>query len=116
MCLPERNTDSRGRPPALRRSWKRRRGLRRACRAWFALMLLLLAFLAPDLLALELHALALVGLGRTPGADLGADLTHQPLVDALDLDQGRLLADDPDPGRDRVDHVVREPEIHHQVA
>src|SRR5277367_2438629 len=38
MCCPERNTDSRGRPPDLWRNWKRRRTRRRVRSSWSVLM------------------------------------------------------------------------------
>src|SRR5215470_8166575 len=89
MCLEERNTDSRGRPPLLLASVRRTRPWRRS--NWFifpsmAGASLLLAFLAVDILAAIADALALVGLGRARGADLGRHLTDLLLVDAGDLD------------------------------
>src|ERR1700760_1949966 len=98
MCLPERNTDKRGRLALVAIRWRVRdwRFLKRGL-----LILLLLAFLAADIFAFIAHALALVGLGRTPGADFGGDLADQLLVDAGDRDHGRLLGDDGDAGRDR---------------
>src|SRR5271165_4561261 len=96
MFLPERNTDSRSRPTALRRNWKRKRTRRRVLRSWFALILLLLAFLAPDRLGVVAHALALVWLGRTETPDLRGDLPDQALVDAFDLYRSRPFAGDLD--------------------
>ena len=69
---------------------------------WLA-PLLLLAFLAEDLLVGVFHALALVGLGLAELADLGGDLADLLLVDAGDDDLGRLRRCDRDarPGSDR---------------
>src|SRR3546814_13308225 len=76
MCLPERNTDRRGRPLAVRRIEVRTRCLRRLWSFFDVCMaLLLLAFLAQHDLVGVLHALALVGLGRTVAADLRRHLT-----------------------------------------
>src|SRR5882757_9718103 len=57
---------------------------------------LLLPFLAEDVFARVLHALALVGLGRAEPADLGRDLPDLLLVDAGDQDLGRLRRPDRD--------------------
>src|SRR4051812_23939418 len=97
MCLPERNTDSRGRPAPFCRSWCRRRSRRRLRRSCTWLILLLLAFLAPDLLVVVAHALALVGLRRAERADLGGDLAHLALVHPGDRDRGRARGGDRDP-------------------
>src|ERR1700761_5733959 len=108
MCLPERNTDRRGRSD-LMPIWWRGRGwafLKRAL-----VILLLLAFLAADIFAFIAHALTLVGLRRAIGADLGSDLADQLLVDAAGRDHGRLLGDDADAGRDRIRHVMAEAEL-----
>src|SRR5690606_27551020 len=51
-------------------------------------MLLLLPFLAEDVLAAILDALALVRLGLAPAADFGGELADGLLVDARDLDRG----------------------------
>src|SRR5580700_10941953 len=112
MCLPERNTDRRGRPPAFWRNWKRRRSRRRSRRSCLALMLLLLAFLAPDLLVAVAHALALVGFGRAERADLRRDLADQALVHAFHLDRGRPLTGDFDALRHRIDDRMREAEAY----
>src|ERR1035437_228715 len=111
MCLPDRNTDRRGRPPAFLRSWKRKRARRRSCKPLLSAILLLLAFLAPDRLGVVLHTLALVGLGRTVPADFRRHLADQPLVNTLDPDRRRLVADDLDALRHREQHVGREPEV-----
>src|SRR3569833_2207171 len=108
MCLPERNTDRRGRSD-LTPMWWRVRDWRFLKRAF--VILLLLAFLAADILAFIAHALALIGLRRTPGADLGRNLTDQLLVDARNRDHGRLLGDDGDARRDRIGHVMAETEL-----
>src|SRR5262249_60792675 len=89
MCLEERNTDSRGRPPAPLASERRTRWARRS--NWLSLRSmvcasLLLAFLHVDVLAPVADALALIGLGRARGADDGRHLPHPLLVDAGDLD------------------------------
>src|SRR5277367_5235338 len=102
MCLPERNTDSRGRPPAFWRNWKRRRSRRRSRRSCLALMLLLLAFLAADLLGAVAHALALVWFGRPERPDLRRHLADQAPVHTLDLDRGRPLTGDLDALRHRI--------------
>src|SRR5215813_6185221 len=110
MCWLERNTDSRGRPVDLSRSWKRTRWRRRSLGlilVWAIVsVLLLLAFLAYDLLALIHDALALVRLRLAVGADLRRHLTHPLLVGAGDLDGGRLVALDLDVGGDREHDVV----------
>src|ERR1700753_422914 len=108
MCFPERNTDRRGRAPWAPRR-KRVRDWRFLKRA--LVILLLLAFLAADIFAFIAHALALVGLRRAIGTDLGGDLADQLLVDAADGDHGRLLGDDGDAGRDRIRHVMAEAEL-----
>src|SRR5512140_2291072 len=85
----------------------------RRSRATFLSMwapLLLLRFLDDHALADVTHALALVRLRRTVGADLRSDLPDLLLVDALDHDfslRGRL---DLDALRHRVHDRVREPE------
>src|SRR5215471_9804703 len=82
--------------------------------AWPA-PLLLLAFLAEDEFANILHALALVGLRRTIGADLGRNLTDALDVAAGDRDLGRLRHRDLDAFRDRIDHVMAVAERELQV-
>src|ERR1041384_8160509 len=66
----------------------------------------LLAFLTEDVLARVLDALALVGLGRTEGADLGRDLPDLLLVHPGHHDLGRFRRRDRDPFGHRIDHVV----------
>src|SRR6201747_2536903 len=109
MCFDDRNTDSRGRPLAVRGSDSRTRFLRRS----FVILsldmtapLLLLAFLAEDKFIGILHALALVGLRRTVAADLGGDLADALAVIARDDDLGRLRHRNRDAFRNRIDHVV----------
>src|SRR5436190_16332414 len=113
MCLEERNTDKRGRPPAYLASERRTRCVRRS--NWFSFWSmdgasLFLAFLAVDVLAPVADAFALVGLGRPRGADLGGHLTDPLLVDAGDLDDLLLGAGHlhVDAGRDLVNHIVAE--------
>src|SRR5215469_16197789 len=115
MCWLERNTESRGRPLDLTRSWWRTRWRRRArgeILVWAMVsVLLLLAFLTHDLLARIHDALALVGLRLAESADLRRHLTHALLVGAGDLDGGRLVALDLDVGGNREHHVVAEAEL-----
>src|SRR3569623_1375303 len=108
MCLPERKIDRRGRAPWVVRRWRLRdwRFLKRALG-----ILLLLAFLAADIFAFIAYALALIGLRRTPAADLGGDLADQLLVDARDGDRGGLFGHDGDAGGDRIGHVMAEAEL-----
>src|SRR3546814_8766656 len=73
--------------------------------------LLLLAFLAQHDLVGVLHALALVGLGRTVAADLRRHLTDLLDVGAADRDRGRLVALDGDAFRNRIGDVVAEAEL-----
>ena len=61
------------------------------------------------------HALALVGLRRTIGADFGRHLADLLAVDAGDHDLGRLRRHDRDAFRDRIDHVVAVAERELQV-
>src|SRR5687767_2946010 len=84
---PVRCTDRRGRSPARDLIAVRTRRRRRSKRESLAI-LLLLPFLAEDVLAAILDALALVGLGLAPAADLGGKLADGLLVDAADLDRG----------------------------
>src|SRR5579859_6054838 len=75
-------------------------------------MLLLLAFLAADLLAGVADALALVGLGRADLADARGHLADQLLVDPADADLGLAGRGEADAvGRLDVD-LVREAELH----
>src|SRR4029453_11173789 len=118
MCLPERNTLRRGRPPAALRTAKRVRRWRRAKRALRSDMmmpLLLLAFLAPDGLGRILDALALVGLRRTQAADFGRELPDLLAIGAGDLDLGGLHRPDLDAGGDGNLDIVAEAELQLQV-
>src|SRR5215468_5819664 len=74
-------------------------------------VLLLLAFLAYDLLAQIHDALALVRLGLAEAADLRRHLAHALLVGAGDLDGGRLVALDLDVRGDREHDVVAVAEL-----
>src|SRR5688572_675729 len=87
MCRPVRWTDSRALAPPRFLSAVRTRRRRRSKRESLAI-LLLLPFLAEDVLAAILDALALVGLGLAPAADLGGELSDRLLVDPADLDRG----------------------------
>src|ERR1700722_2928565 len=113
MCLPERNTDRRGRPAALLAIRKRVRDWR--FWKWVLVILLLLAFFAADIFAFITHALALIGLGRAIAANFGGDLTHQLLVDPRHRNHGGLFRGDRDAGRDGIGHVMAEPELQIEV-
>src|SRR3546814_468209 len=78
--------------------------------------LLLLAFLAQDDRVGVLHAVALVGRGRTVAADLRRHLADLLAIGAGDGDGGRLLALDGDAFRDRIGDVVAEAELQVQGA
>src|SRR5262245_57061961 len=117
MCRLERNTDRRGLPPLFRLIWPRTRRWRRPRRSFALGMsdLLLLAFLAENLLVVVLDALALVRLGRAERPNLGSHLSDPLLVGAGDGDDGRLLALDRHVGGNRIDDVVAEAELQLQV-
>src|SRR5690242_20596173 len=109
MCFDERKTDSRRRVPAAALMARRTRAVRRS--DWvlnlaMVASLLLLAFLAEDVLAGVLHALALVRLRLAEAADLRRHLADLLAVDAGDDHLGRLRRRNRDAGRDRVDHVM----------
>src|SRR5688572_23260753 len=87
MWRPVRCTDSRGRAPPRFLSAVRTRRRRRSKSESLAI-LLLLPFLAEDVLAAILDALTLVGFGLAPLADLGGELPDRLLVDPADLDRG----------------------------
>src|SRR6185437_16440906 len=89
MCRPVRCTDRRGLPPARLLSAVRTRRRRRSKRESLAI-LLLLPFLAEDVLAAVLDALALVRLRLAPAADFGGELADGLLVDPADLDRGLI--------------------------
>src|ERR1700712_3042404 len=114
MWRPERWIDRRGRPPPLARSAVRTRWRRLAKRESLAI-LLLLPFLAEDILAGVLDALALVRLGLAPAAGFGGDLAGLLLVDARDVPRGGIGRLDLDALRDRVIDVVRIAELQLQV-
>src|SRR5215467_5630898 len=117
MCLPERKTLRRGRPAAAWRSAWRVRRWRRAKRALRSDMgpLLLLAFLAPDVLGRILYSLALVGLGRTQAADFGGDLADLLAIGAGNLDRGRPRGLHLDAGRNGHFDVMAEAQLQLQV-
>src|SRR5262245_47430319 len=109
MCFDERNTDSRARPAAASLILRRTVAVRRAVRSVNLDMtrpLLLLPFLAEDVLVGVSHALALVGLGRTESADFSSDVPDLLFVDAGDHDLGRLRRCNRDPFGDREIDVV----------
>src|SRR5690606_13517338 len=96
-CRFDRYTERRGRsgvPITVRRTraWRR---LRPSC-FFFVLSLISiaslagLASLAADVLVDVADALALVRLGLSPRTDVGGHLADELLVDAVDLDAGRL--------------------------
>src|SRR6266542_1942379 len=72
-----------------------------------------LARLTPDLLAGVADAFALVGLGRPDVAQLRGHLTHELLVDALDLHEDVVRHRDLDPLGRVIGNGVREP--HHEL-
>src|SRR5579871_4628617 len=123
MCLEERKTDSRGRPPPARLTVRRIRAVRLSprsltvdivgssslqarCSLPQAARSLLLALLAEDELARKLDALALVRLRRPVAADLGGNLADLLLVDAGHDDLGRLGGHDRDPVGDWIDDIM----------
>src|SRR4030095_4295285 len=107
MCLDERNTDNRARPRPTSLILRRTVAVRRAVRSRnldMARPLLLLPFLAEDVLVCVFHALALVWLGRAVAADLGRDVTNFLLVDPTHYDLGRFRRGNRDVFRDRKTH------------
>src|SRR5690606_32742789 len=78
-------------------------------------VLLLLAFLADDLLASIANALALVRLRFAILADLGGNLANHLLVDARNGDFGRLADGERNALRRLVDDVMAETESQLQV-
>src|SRR6185295_8932594 len=80
--------------------------------------LLLLAFLAGNVLALIANALALVGLWRPRGANLGGELADLLLVDAGHRDDFLLGSRhlDLDARRDLVHHIVAESDLQLQIV
>src|SRR5215469_11123015 len=75
-----------------------------------------LSDLAADLLALVAHALALVGIGLAELADVGGNLAHLLLVDALNDEPGGRLDPEADPVRGCHWHRVTEAKGELQVA
>src|SRR4029078_3380447 len=96
MWRPVRCTDRRALPPARLLSAVRTRRRRRSNRDSLA-MLLLLPFLAEDVLAAVATSVALVRFGLAPAADLGGELADSLLVDAADLDRGLIGRLHPEP-------------------
>src|SRR5262245_28876586 len=114
MCFDERNTDNRVRPRPASLILRRTVAVRRAVRSFnldMARPLLLLPFLAEDILVRVSHALALVWLGRPVAADFGRDVTNFLLVDPTHHDFRRLWRDNSDAFRDRKIHVVGKAEL-----
>src|SRR5207342_2615869 len=120
-CWPVRSTDRRGTPSSRMCA---RVDLARRRRAGFLFMLWspkaesrlgLLGFLADDVLAGVLHALALVGLRRTEAANLGGDFADALLVGARHDDFRLRRGGDGDAFRGREQHRVRETQREVQV-
>src|SRR5690349_13622810 len=78
-------------------------------------ILLLLAFLAADILAFVANALALIRFGTAVAADFGGNLADQLLVHARHADLGGLFRGDGDAGGDRIGHIVAEAELQVQI-
>src|SRR5690606_36766343 len=108
-------TDSRGREPARRRSVVRTRRRRRSNRESLAI-LLLLPFLAEDVLAAIFDALALVRLGLAPAPDLGGEVTDRLLVDSADFDRGLVGRLHLDPFRNIEFDIVAVAELQLELA
>src|SRR5688572_1377883 len=121
MCLPERNTDSRGRssvPEILVRMRSLRRSLPISLPMSLTLALRRLAGLAPHGLAAVADALAAVGLWRTQVADAGCEATEQLLVGRGQHDHRALRVGRHDgrEARGQLDRGrVREADREHQV-
>src|ERR1700731_229385 len=119
MCFDERNTESRSRPLlclAMRARTRRWRRLNSSLGLLvIARSLLLLAFLAANLLAGVFDALALVRLRLAVGADHRRRLPDPLAIGAGDEDRGRLVAGDLDVTRNREDDVVAIAQLQHQV-
>src|SRR4029078_5420349 len=118
MCLDERNTERRGRPPAVRRTCKRTFSVRRLVRlATVAIprSLLLLAFLAEDVFACVFHALALIRLRFAKRADLGRYMPYFLSVDPADHDFGRTRSGNGNALRYWINDVVTVAELDLQV-
>src|SRR4030095_4142952 len=113
MCLDERNTDNRARPRPASLILRRTVAVRRAVRSLnldMARPLLLLPFLAEDVLVSVSDALALVWLGRAVAADLGRDVANFLLVDPTHHDLRLLRSGHRDSVRERKIHVVEKAE------
>src|SRR5262247_695678 len=118
MCLDERNTDNRARPRPASLILRRTVAVRRAVRSLnldMARPLLLLPFLAEDVLVCVFHALALVRLRRAVTADLGSDLADLLLVDACHHEFGRLWRCDRNAFGNREIDVMGKPELQLQA-
>src|SRR6266581_856985 len=119
MCLDERNTESRARPRAARRMFRRTFAVRRSVRSMTVaiakLPLFLLAFLAEDELVRILDALALVRLRLAERPDFGRRLPDLLRIDPGDDDLGRLRHHDRDTLRNRIDDIVRIAELQLQI-
>src|SRR5260221_13655039 len=118
MCEALRYTDRRGRAPSpeTRLRMRRRRIARRSSLLCCPLMLCrprCLTGLTTDVPTLVLHALALVGLGRTETADVRRDLSDEVLVEATDVHPRRALGLDRDSRRRLEQDRVRESELEH---
>src|SRR5690606_17572707 len=105
----------RGREPARLRSVVRTRRRRRSNRESLAI-LLLLSFLAEDVLAAILDAFALVGFGLAPAPDLGSKLADRLLVDSADLDRGLVGRLHFEPFRDIKFDIVAVAELQLDLA
>src|SRR5690606_35647711 len=115
MCLPVRCTDRRGLPPARFFSAVRTRRRRRSNRDSLAI-LLLLPFLAEDVLATVLDALALVRLRLAPAADPGSELADRLFVDSADLNRRLIRRLHLDPVRHVDFHVMTVPKLQLELA
>src|SRR5262245_16214664 len=71
--------------------------------------------LATDVLALVLHALALVGLGRAEAADVRGDLADEGLVRAADREARGILHLDRDARRRIEMHGMAEAQLQHEL-
>src|SRR5438094_4719924 len=114
MCLDDRNTDSRVRPRATSLILRRTVAVRRAVRSLnldITGPLLLLSFLAEDILVRISHALALVGFGWAVTADLGGDVADLRLIDAGHHNLGRFWRRHRNAFGDREVYVVGKPEL-----
>src|SRR5271166_7144660 len=107
MCCGVRCTERRTAASSLILTRPRRARRNRVSLLSSFIGLLLLRFLERYLFVGVLHALALVGLGRTESADLGRGLTDALPVDALDHDLGLGRGLDGDAVGDRIIDQVR---------